>query len=131
MARHEWGESWQDLIESTIAQYPSRTVTFTQEGGEIVGIGGIVPVMRGTEEAWTVLDERAKTLIAVPRAWRNALDYLQEHHQVRRMQALAREDGMPMLDRWHKALGFTYECTLKEYDQGIDHHVYVRFRSWQ
>ncbi|MCH8476371.1 MAG: hypothetical protein LAT56_00300 [Wenzhouxiangella sp.] len=130
MSEEEYGPEWHKIIAKAVAENEERTLTFIDPMNRVVGIGGIVPVRRGCEEAWTVLDERAKDLLMTPVVWKEALDMLQSKFKVRRLQAMARDTYMPMLAGWHERLGFEYECTLKEYDRGDDHHVYVRFGPW-
>lgn len=130
MATHEYGDQWADAFRSVIERFPDRTVTFIDDENRVLGIGGIIPIRPGTEEAWTTLDDEAKSILMTPKIWKEALDMLQDKHRVRRMQAMASEEFAEELHGWLEYLGFEYECTHKEYDRGYDNHVYVRFMSW-
>lgn len=124
-ASHDWGDQWIHRAEATIENMPDYCVSFYTPERGCVGIGGIVPLLRGSAEAWTIVDDSALSMPALVFAARQALKDLMEKHRIVRMQAMARGDDE--LHTWHTHLGFAYECTLKQYDDGVDYHVYVRF----
>lgn len=122
----EWGNQWRDAVIDKIREFPNHNRTFFV-GSTPVAIGGIVPLLRGSGEAYTIIDNVALNMPAMPRAVLKVSWELQIYLDLYRLQATARADDEELLDRWLTYQGFTYECTLVGYDQGVDYHIYARF----
>lgn len=87
-----------------------------------------MPIRRGNGEVYTIIDDEALSIPAIPRMCRQMVDMVQEEHGFKRIQALAIDTEAELLDRWLRFMGLDYEATLKAWDRGIDFHVYARVR---
>lgn len=119
------------LLSQRITPFLQPHLSFSaEEGGIVVGCGGVLPQWSGVGIAWTVLSEAALGRpIAFARAVARTLVGIEEKGRFRRIQASV-ADGHGEGHRFAEFLGFVAEGFMHNYGMdGVgDYWLYARFK---
>lgn len=116
------------IFQSNLGFNSNWTFTICTEPGKLVAIIGLIFHCAGNAEAWSMINDDALTMPAVPKAVRDTLHAYQEEHQIPRIWAGADPEEFDMLSRWFKFLGMHYEGLIQKWGpNGKDMHFFARF----
>lgn len=96
------------------------------DGGKLVGMGGIFDLWDGVGEAWTVLSNKCKKAFFLHRTAKKTIESLIQKRKYHRVQMNVDVDN-ESAQRWALKLGFAYEGMMHAFtSEKKDHIRYAR-----
>ena len=106
---------------------PNKDIlTFIDDSGRIVALGGLNHFRNGVAEVWIVRGAGINdNKLGFTKAVKRMLNHFIEYAALHRVE-LAVSHNEPQWKKWAETLGFKFEHVCEQYAKGIDHDIYVR-----
>jgi hypothetical protein len=116
------------LALETAFKYPDirPMMTFLNNENAPVFVCGLSQISPGLWEAWLIPSKILKKhALSAVKTLREFTDWVIDNNHAHRLQIAVLEHNV----KWAQALGFHFECIVKNYHSNRDHFMYVKVRE--
>lgn len=120
------GENVSDRIKTCLDQGGAGSVVLEVRGIPVAVVGAD-PISDSTVEIWAITTKSLPRFqVAATKELKKLIANLGEDLGIQRAHAMVDSD-FSSGKRWLSIMGFTYECTMRKFNNGRDVDVYARF----